>query len=104
VPAGGGDSASTLRAGAGGCGRVKLSGTVVTPRPTTAVALAEHFAVLRDMFGQAPSVRIGIPGISREIQPVVERPEAVCQINVAAVVGVIGPGFDSYTWKRYKRG
>jgi len=56
------------------------------------------------MFGQAPSVRIGIPGISREIQPVVERPEAVCQINVAAVVGVIGPGFDSYTWKRYKRG
>lgn len=83
---------------------VKLSGTVVTPRPTTAVALAEHLAVLRDMFGQAPPLRTGISRVSREIQPVVKRPEAACQINVAAVVGVTGPGFDSYTSKRYKGG
>jgi hypothetical protein len=33
----------------------------------------------------------------------VERPEAVCQIDVAAVVGVTGSAFDSYTSKRYKR-
>jgi hypothetical protein len=42
--------------------------------------------------------------VSGEIQSGVERPEAVCQINVAAVVGVTGPGFDLYTSKRYKWG
>jgi hypothetical protein len=58
--------------------------------------------VLRVMFGRARRYGSGFPG--QEIQPVVERSEAVCQINVAAVVGVTGPGFDSYTSKRYKMG
>jgi hypothetical protein len=62
VPAGGGNPPSTLRAHAGGCGRRQGVETVITPHPTTAVTLAEDLAVLRDVFGRAPPVRIKIPG------------------------------------------
>jgi hypothetical protein len=68
----------------------------------TAVTLAEHLVVLRDVLGRAPPVRIKIPG-QQGISAHGRGTKAVCQIDVVAVVGVTGSAFDSYTSKRYKR-
>jgi hypothetical protein len=62
MPAGGGDSPLTLRARAGGCDRRQGVGDGRHPSLDDRGGLAEHFGVLRDMFGRAPPVRIGIPG------------------------------------------
>ena len=45
---------------------------------------------------------IKVPRSARGFLPTVERPEAICQINVAALAGVTGSTFGSCTSKRYK--
>jgi hypothetical protein len=62
VSAGGGDSSLNFAARAGGCGRRQAVGDGRHPSPENCGGLAEHLMVLRDMFGRAPPVRIGIPG------------------------------------------